>query len=216
MVSAVMPNAAAWMELAKNPQRYPDLPEGQRERLMPLGERIIALVGPLARVTSRDGLEYVLQNTIVPWTRIAIELLDILSAQNLTELLREASEETETLARKKIDALGEDSLEQFLGAYRSLRALTEWALARDAEGGIGAERARLMAQIVGPWVLRASILLSAVTLVLGEAIPDWRIEAIPVLCAAADEYMTQVEDAFESLILTPIREEELVGYRATG
>lgn len=216
MVGTVIPPPAALIEISRYPERYPDLADDQRQRLVGVGQQLITLLSPLARITTRGALDNVLQNIGVLWTKIALELFEILSTQNLTELVKQASIETEALARKKADVLGEESLEQFLGAYKSLRAFTEWTLAQDRLGGVDAARARFMEPIVGPTVLRSSILLTTIIFVLAEAIPDWQIEAIPALCSAADDYMTQVEDAFESLIQTPILDEELVEYHATG
>jgi hypothetical protein len=66
-----------------------------------------------------------------------------------------------------------------------------------------AERYRfttMMSAIIGPSV-RAQMVISAVVRILHHEIPQWKAESIPVLTAAADDYMTAIEDEF--LAATP-------------
>lgn len=210
MVNTVLSSPTILEEIKNNPERYPNLTKAQRDLLADIGHRVTVLLEPLARITSADALENALKNAEVPYTKLILELLDIISTQNLVELLKHAAEEPEALAAKKADLLGPESLQQFLGALRSLIAISEWALKKYEQGGAAASQVQTMDSVVEPMVLRAGISLIALLLVLTESIQNWQLEAIYLLCAAADTYMTQVEDVFDSLISVDLSNEEMV------
>lgn len=177
----------------------------ERKGLQDLYKKTVEVLAPVARVSSQAGLEAVLAGVMLPWARLARRTLELLLATPAGRKHWEQAQliDAEALATAKAELLGEPASSQFLGAFESLQGMTEWALPRLQAGSPGAQVAILVQGLTGEHLLRAQIVLSAVVLILNDGFSDWTPEAVPLLCAAADEYMTRVEDVVFSMASLP-------------
>ncbi|MSQ13901.1 MAG: hypothetical protein EXR47_07225 [Dehalococcoidia bacterium] len=118
-------------------------------------------------------------------------------------LLQEAGASTKDLqeeARAKADLFGNESLERFLGALESFQGFSEMVVRAVAQGGLGIQRLLTIEAAAGHELLRAAVCIMTVTEVLRENVRGWRRESLSLLAAAADDAMTEVEDAAVRLL----------------
>lgn len=200
------------------------LTNAQLQRLRVLVENLNSMLAPLTRVRTSSTLEELLSSSAPRYVQIASEMFDVLlvsrPGEDLTivkEMLSVSPEWFQSFTTEKADLLGDQHLQQLLGAFSSLHGLNGWAFDTLQKGGAEAHRLAAMATIVGEPLLRAQICILAVTAILLEGVTDWALESIPLLCSASDEYMSEVEDAFLAASYKGAHEklsldEELVDY----
>ncbi len=205
MVSLLVPPVRPQPTHSGSPVLTPEETERLREFYVQTGE----VLAPLTRVREYAALEAVLAGAVLPWAQWAGRIMELLLATAAgRQYLQEAQRiDPEVLAMNKAELLGEPGLSQFLGAFESLQGMTAWALPK-LQGESGeAQFAFLVQGLAGEDMLRAQVVLCALLLILGDAVPNWTAEAVPLLCAAADEYMTRVEDVFFSMAPLPAERE---------
>ena len=217
MVIALFPSPNVLEEIKNHPERFPELSAVQRQRLSAAAPRIVSLLEPLTRIMSRSALDQQLTDVVFPWVRLVTDLIQVLelnqSGRTLLSGLHDVGMDVRELAVKKADLMGEESLEQFLGAYESFLGATEWFIRELTNGETAARKATLMAGITGEALIRAQILVTAIVLVLKDVGEAWKPEALPLLCSALDDYMTQIEDTFDGMSTPSLEEGEFVESR---
>ncbi|GEM_PF-3698318 len=177
------------------------LPAEERRQLRARFEQMNSVLSPLTRITTEVALKDVLDATLMSWVEIAIEVTHIIlnspARQSYIEAIMHFSPEFE--AQQKLDLLGEEGAEQFVGAFESLQGLSQWTLSKLEKGEAEIQMVSMVASMIGPSSLRAQMAIGSLGLILNDIVSDWRPESIPLLCSAADAYMTETEDVFFSL-----------------
>ena len=179
------------------------LPPEQIQRLRKDYETLNVVLSPLTRVTSEGELQSKLETMLVPWVERVSDILQILwnSPAGRQYLDNAQHLDLETLLNHKTDPLNADEWEQMQGAFESLQGFSEWAFSKLVAGGTDAQLVNFVTGLIGHDAMRAQIVLAALFMILNEIVPDWNAESIPLLCAAADDFMTEVEDAFFGISL---------------
>lgn len=157
------------------------------------------LLAPLVRINSDAALGEFLRSTtpkFFAWKKEMVELLwpYLTNPEDTSRVYEEIRE----LVHSKSDLLGESALEELLGAIDSAEGLNEWAMNSVQSGRAAAYLLESRVQQVGESVQYADICMNTLLLVLSEQLTDWEPSAVPMLASAADEYMTNVEDAYLS------------------
>jgi hypothetical protein len=156
------------------------------------------LLSPLAHVTSKEALEDFLKARAFRFRRLKTETEELLWTS--LEEHKEQSKELYNLMRKaipiKADLLGEEALEQLLGAIDSSEGFNNWIIETLERGESGVYRLTSMSQQVGKAPLYADMCIDTLMGIVRGFIPYWTPEAIPLLAQAADDYMAEVEDVF--------------------
>ena len=174
------------------------LGEQEREQLDHLGDVLVSLLAPLAQVRSKRELATLLPKIEPSYIDLLKKLFNLLLGDNgdlqqIKEPVGHAYNHMRDLINTKFGLLGEETSEQLLGALDSTIGLYEWSLEK---GNRPSYRLDLMAAQLGSSPLYAAMCLTTTLAILQDTITNWAPESIPVLCAAADEYMTLVEDVF--------------------
>jgi len=164
------------------------------------GSAWVELLAPLTHVQSRKELESVLQVIADRYNR-----LESASQKELT--LQELVKRNKTLVRAARQALqikaglfGPEAHEQISSTLDSLSSYDGWLLS--LQPGAVVTVTHLLAKIGQP-LSYAIIVINAVRIILHDLTTDWTAESVPVLCEAADDFMTCVEDAFLELEMPP-------------
>lgn len=191
------------------------LTESQRSRLDALGARALRVLEPLLHLRTERELEVLLPAAAERFLLVKKEVLQVLmesaeALKDLNDLYRRATSAVEDVARARVDMLGQEAAEQFMGAFESLTALRQRVLSAIEEGGPEMERMVVMVQMTAEAVGRADAAMGAVIMALFDAVQDWEPEALALLCRAADHYMTQVEDQFLADVAEDLKGAETV------
>jgi hypothetical protein len=180
----------------------------ERARLEERVSALVSLLAPLGRVRTPEDLQALLHSIapqyLVELTAFIRECLE--ERLDALLMLQEASASMKGLqeeARVKADLFGNESLERFLGALESFQAFSEMVVRAVAQGGPDIQRLLSIEAAAGQELLRAAVCIMAVTEVLRENVRGWRRESLSLLAAAADDAMTEVEDAAMALTLKP-------------
>lgn len=168
-----------------------------------LSREFVELVKPLARVSSTAELESLLAAIALQFAELKSKYLQSLTTATGQGIsVREASrlvfEGIEARLPVKANLFGEGVLEQFVGALGSLRAFTQHNLDALEEGELGIHKILPVLQVVGRETLYADIIVSALQLIIFDAIRDWAVESIHVLVQKLDDVMVEIEDFFLS------------------
>ncbi|MEX2377228.1 MAG: hypothetical protein WD848_04285 [Dehalococcoidia bacterium] len=186
---------------------FSSLPEDAQQRIMDASDALEDLLAPLAQVHGRKGLEVLLSHIQPRYVRICGDVMQaVLSAgwnyQRTQEMAEPALSRMRSLAESRADLLGAEALEQLTGALDSMAGLQAWVAG--VIGGLGEDPDAVLYKLSllpGPaetHMAHAQMVIGTVHLILADRISEWLQESVPVLCSAADDYMTAVEDAFLS------------------
>lgn len=180
---------------------WDSLNESQRDKLAELGEEALNLLAPMVQVSSESELKTLLPTLTSRFTHIKIATLQVLLpeeeiSKDLKELLGKSYRFIYALAETEVDLLGEEALQQFIGALESAEGLNDRVFEAYTKGESAVHRLSLLMPLIAEPALYADITITAVQIILLDLNTDWTPHAIPVLCRAADNYMTMVEDVF--------------------
>jgi hypothetical protein len=174
------------------------------------------ILSPLSLITTRAALADLLSARAPRFRQLKTGLEELLWT---SVALKDSKEQPNGLFRgvrkltlAKSDLLGAEAQEQLLGAVDSAEAFNNWMINTSEEGPRGIHRLTALTQQVGAPALYAEMCIAILMLVLADHVTDWLPEAIPVLAGAADDFMSEVEDAFLSDLPADRSAEETVGY----
>jgi hypothetical protein len=179
------------------------LSEGQTNGMLKAGEKIAHIVSALALVSSRSSLESHLHEMVDRYVNVVSQFIDPIEndiEQNsgivdaLISINASFYEYLYRTASAKKDLLGEEGYEQFTGAMESSKGFDEWLF--ETLRKPVSHRSRTFLLLMGSEAIFAQIIKAALAGILTNAITDWRIESIPILIEAFDDYMTKIEDVF--------------------
>ena len=191
----------AWLDAIQDRLRDSD-----KESLARLTEQSTSLLAPLARATSRQDLDVILKHAAPRYSSLLAELADstwrpIDGKVDHEKLLFELYRRIRSASQPKADLFGIEAFDHYSGALESAQAFAASTLRTDHEVREGVEseayrRTEQLKQSVSVPALYANMAISALLLIVLDTIDEWLVEAIPILAAAADDFMTEVEDEF--------------------
>lgn len=170
-----------------------------------LGQRLIGILTPLGQVEAKSDVETYLSLNQKAAHRLLAAMVDVLLSDSgpsdLWERVGRTYNEMREQVQTKSDLFTMLALEQFHGALDSLEAFGRWGLEIQQQL-LDQPDAKLLQQytdkltVVTTNALYAQLVTLAIMAIILDKIDDWRPESIPVLAAAADDYMVEVEDVF--------------------
>jgi hypothetical protein len=189
---------------------FPHLTDEDGSRLDALAGDLLHVLAPLAQVSSRETLDVMLPPLYPHYLRLieesgrlilpsGVEVAESEFDSWVTQAYAQAREATES----KADLFGEESLAQFLGALESVEALAKWGLRTEREVLERHDESLLhryteLSNLALAPASYAQMSIAVLIAIVVDGLDNWLPEAIPILSAAADDYMTEVEDAFLS------------------
>lgn len=185
------------------------------QRIESLTGELGSLLMPMARVAARETLDDLIRSNTSRFLTLKREMVELLwpvlsdpaQARQLYEYMR-------TLCELKTDLLGEDNSRLLVAMIDSAEGLNEWASALVRQGGPTAYRLESIQNQAGGFMLAVDMCLNTLMLVFLDQLKNWEPGSLGILLSAADEHMTEVEDAFLASTGVGDSSEETVSYSA--
>lgn len=189
----------------------------QVHHLDEIASAMLRTLGPVMRVRSRRELERLLPQILPEYNTLKAQMFTAFAADgapsvSMATVLREAYAGLRKQAGARADLLGPDDLEVLSGVVESAAALMEATLETARQGEAAVLRMQALVLSVGNALTSGEVCISALGLLLMEEGPSSDRKALHILVSAADDYFTEVEDAFLGQSLDDFSDVDTVSY----
>ncbi|MBM3943466.1 MAG: hypothetical protein FJ316_11215 [SAR202 cluster bacterium] len=195
------------------------LSASQKKQLDDIGKASMGMLAPLLVVNSRDELTQLVSQLTGTFLRLKAETLQVLASgsidpQFIADFFNSSFDMVVGVLKTKADRLGQDNLELLLSILESAQTLFMQSIELLKQSVSKILQHQVLLLRVGPPVVSADVCMSALLLAAFDENSRWTPAAITLLVHTADDYFTEVEDAFlsEYAPLLSTDEEDPVDY----
>ncbi len=177
---------------------FQSLPEEARRQLISLANSLAKQLSPLCQAGDRKRLEYLADDLLPKFESLLQAIVESLQASGLSneailELSKAGRSELHTFIDKRQNVLGKENAESLIGTMDSLEGFLDW-IQKSLYPNPTKEDIELFDSVY-KYSVASYMLMVSVQLILSEKVKSTP-ETLSLLCEAANDYMTEVEDRF--------------------